>query len=461
VFEQPDLAFRPPIAHEFTGETLGGRYRLERRLGYGGSASIYLATCKNTGAISAVKVLHPELDSEPVAIQRFKQEAQLGAQIRHPNLIPVYDAGWQGGRHFLVMELIEGKSLAKVLADGPITWERSAVIVRDVLAGLAALHERGVVHRDISPNNVLLEVVGGRERARLSDLGYARVLVDASETDGLALGMPPESVPTVIYGTPHFIAPERLRGGAGDFRADIFSVGALWYAMLTGEPLPEGADPVALAHRLELPSALRAVLLGALEIRVRRHHGAASMAAAIDAALAGRGRRRDRVRRLVSFAPLLSLLVFPAWLAFRPEPATPVCSESVGAPSPARHDPVPLALTASAAHQGPHAPEPVSAASRKQLGPDPLAAIAEPASGLAEPATAASRNSAAPTSRVRLALRRALAKCKPHPTARIEVTITPGERALVDGERATGELGRCIENVLLAHPPQRAETFKL
>ncbi|PCC70343.1 serine/threonine protein kinase [Nannocystis exedens] len=476
MFTEPDQGFRPRIAHDFTGETLGGRYHFDYRIGYGAAASIYAATCKNTGAIFALKVLHPDHDNDAVEVQRFKQEGLLAAQIRHPNLIPAYDAGWLGGRHFIAMELIEGKTLADVLKDGPIPWERSVSIVCDVLAGLAALHERAVAHRDISPNNCILEFIGGSERARLSDLGYARVVEGMSEAEGLKLGVPPESVPTMIFGTPYFIAPERLRGSPGDFRADIYSVGALWYTMLTGEALPDprDSDPVAVAQRIDLPPTLRAVLLGSVEIRMRRHHSAASMADAIrktledirapsnDAIhkmLADLHGQRRRARRFKTFAPLL---VVPVWLAVQPEPTSSECPDPkmlVASPAVAACPELPVAT--------PVDPEP-------EIRPEPAPSAATPTTPPpewksdsqvlvevhADEPRAASRREVAGSARV-FNLRRALAKCKPPGPMSLEIAIVSGEKTQIDGEPAEGELGRCVEGVLASHPPKRAETLKL
>nr|WP_263429213.1 serine/threonine-protein kinase [Nannocystis pusilla] len=428
------------------------------------------------GAIFALKVLHPDHDDDAVEVQRFKQEGLLAAQIRHPNLIPAYDAGWLGGRHFIAMELVEGKTLADVLKDGPISWERSASIVCDVLAGLTALHERAVAHRDISPNNCILESIGGCERARLSDLGYARVVEGMSEAEGLKLGVPPESVPTMIFGTPYFITPERLRGSPGDFRADIYSVGALWYTMLTGEALPDprDSDPVAVAQRLDLPPTLRAVLLGAVEIRMRRHHSAASMADvirkvledirapsndAIHKMLSDLHGQRRRARRIKMFAPLLAI---PVWLAVQPEPTSPAC-------------PDPKALVASpvvAACPEPPVATPVDP--EPAIRPEPTPSTATPTTPPpewksdaqvlvemhADEPHVASRREVAASARV-FNLRRALAKCKPPGPMSIEIAIVPGEKAQIDGEPAEGELGRCVEGVLASHPPKRAETIKL
>ncbi|PCC73233.1 Protein kinase domain-containing protein [Nannocystis exedens] len=471
MFGEPEHFTLPPIDHhDFTGDTLG-RYHLDRRVGYGGVASIYAATCKNTGAIFALKVLHPEHDSNPIAVQRFRQEAQLGAQIRHPNLIPVYDHSWLGGRHFIAMELVEGKTLTEELARGPIPWERSTAIACQLLAGLVALHERGVAHRDVSPNNCMLEEVDGRERARLFDLSHARVVERA---DGLVLGLAPESVPMLIYGTPHFIAPERLRGSRGDFRSDIFEVGALWYTALTGAALPDplGADPVSVAQRLDLPPILHAVLLGALEIHTRRHHSAASMLGTIQKALEDIRGRRQRMRRLKTFAPLLSLLAIPVWFAARNEPT---CQAPPAIPKPASQGAEAPSVIEARSIVGPIGIEAsgiVAPAGVKALGieapsgvePEPIPLpTPEPTSVwlAGEPVQTEPPRRERAVSNSPFNLRRALAKCKPHPTARIEITISPGERVQIDGERPTGELGRCVEDVLTAHPPHQAETIKL
>ncbi|MBZ5713006.1 hypothetical protein [Nannocystis pusilla] len=282
----------------------------------------------------------------------------------------------------------------------------------------------------------------------------------------------------LIYGTPHFIAPERLRGRRGDFRTDIFEIGTLWYAALTGEVLPDprNADPVSVAQRLDLPPTLRAVLLGALEIRPRRHHSAASMLNAIEKALEDIRGRRQRARRLGAFAPLLSLLAFPAWLAIQPATTEPTCPPLAPSPTAALAIVAPVTPASEPQAAGPVAPASGPAASagpaaEPQAAPVAPASDPEPTAPAPEPRVRAEKPGSAPagakpvdtvlTSAPRFDLRSALAKCKPHPTARIEITINPGEPVQIDGDRATGELGRCVEDVLTAHPPQRAETIKL
>ena len=234
-----DLAARFPLDHDFSGETVGQRYKLERRIGYGGAASIYVATVLSTKAKVAVKVLHPEHDQSPDFVRRFMQEGQIAAQVRHPRLVAAHDLGWIGGRRYTVFELVEGHSIAKQVAQGAMPWARTVPILLDLLDGLAALHARGVAHRDISPNNGMIEVQDGTERGRLLDLGYARMI---EEDKGLVLTPPDTSTGMMIWGSEGYVAPERFRGRPGDYRADIFSIGALWATMLSGEAMPDPRD---------------------------------------------------------------------------------------------------------------------------------------------------------------------------------------------------------------------------
>ena len=137
--------------HDFSGAVLGGRYHLDRRIGCGAMATIYAATDQTTKGCVAIKVLHPEHDQSADLVRRFTQEGQLAAQIRHPNLVPAHDLGWIGGRHYVVMQLVHGERLPALMQSKPLPWALSVRLVLDLLAGLAALHKRGVAHRDVSP----------------------------------------------------------------------------------------------------------------------------------------------------------------------------------------------------------------------------------------------------------------------------------------------------------------------
>ena len=480
--EEIDLGLRLAINHDFSGETVGQHYKLNRRIGVGGTASIYAATVTTTMAAAAVKVLHPEHNQHPELVRRFLQEGQLAAQIRHPCLVPAHDLGWIGGRRYTVFELVEGRSLAAQIAEGALPWERTVPLMLDLLAALGALHDRGVTHRDISPNNCMIEVHGDTERGRLLDLGYARVFEDKG---GLVLTPPEASESMIIWGSEGFVAPERLRGHAGDYKADIFSMGALWAAMLNGQRLldPHHADPVSVAERIPLPAPIRAVLVGALDVRAHRHENAASMAEALRAAVAEvvtaeiaaaeataeeatatkvataevttteAPRQRQPSRRVVWLAPALGLLMLPAWFAMHVDEAPRVCP-------PVLADECPPS-------------DPVGGALAVMVTPAPLAPIRP--SALPPPSTAAPAGDAqvdvkaddgpiaAPDNkrppRPRFDLRAALAKCKPHPTTRLEVKYEPAGPLKINDDPPQGEMGRCVADVLQHHPPRRAVTL--
>ena len=446
-----DLAGRFAIDHDFSGETLGKRYKLERRIGYGGTALIYAATDITTKATVAVKVLHPEHDQEQDIVCRFMQEAQIAAQVCHPRLVRAYDLGWLR-RRYTVFELVEGRSIAKEIAQDAIPWERTVPIVLDLLDGLAALHARGVAHRDIPANNAMTEVQDGAERGRLLDLGYARMI---EEDRGLVLTPPDTSTGMMIWGSEGYVAPERFRGRPGDYRADVFSIGALWATMLSGErlPDPQSADPMSVAGRILLPPPLHAVLLGALDVRDRRHQSAASMAEALRVAMrqlaAPPAVVRRRVHPAVWFAPALGLLAVPAWLP--PDVTSPpaVCPPAAAAVCPTveaedRRAPPPTAVAAPTV-----GPETMAAAFPKQpasVPPPPVST--DPPDG--------APHQREPRRRAPFDLIAALAACKPHPTTRLVIAYDPTRPLRVNDEPSLGEMGRCVEAVLARHPPRQA-----
>lgn len=450
--ERLDIGHRFPVQHDFSGEILGGRYHLDHRIGCGGMATIYRATDQTTRGHVAVKVLHPEFDKDPDLVRRFTQEGQLAAQVRHPNLVAAHDLGWVGGRHFIVMQLVDGERLSDLTRDTPLPWKRSVRLVLDVLAALAALHACGVVHRDVSPHNCLIEQPDDGMRARLLDLGNARVI---AETD-LVLTEIEASESMIVWGTSRYIDPDRLRGGPGDYRADVFSVGALWYTMLTGKTLPDPfeLDPTAVLERVPLPRRLLAVLRGALDKRDRRHHSAQSMAEAIKGAMQHDGVRQRAVHAwwLVPAAGL----AFPAWLAGLH--AAPLCEDIVviaasesraDLADPTAHEPEKIAAV--------HKPDAASAATVPFADgidepPPPSDTLPPPAGGTSTPAAAKAK---------RFNLGAELTKCKTHPTARLTIDYKPGQAVKVNGGRPIGSFGRCIEGVLDRHPPRRAITLTL
>lgn len=242
-----------------------GRYELQGVLGRGGFATVYRALDPTTGRAVALKVLHPHLADDPAVRERFVRESQALSRVRHPNVVAVYEAGEVGRTVFLATELIEGRTLSAHCAErGPLPLAEALGIADQIAAALEALHAAGLVHRDVKPQNVLLETATGR--AVLLDLGLVRALGSASVTRS-----------DVFVGTPGFMAPEQLRAGEQVTpRTDIYQLGATLYTLLTGRPPFEGdpaqvltavlsaqpADPRVL--RPDLPPAVVAALMQAL-----------------------------------------------------------------------------------------------------------------------------------------------------------------------------------------------------
>lgn len=259
------------------GESFGGRYAILRRLGGGGMGAVFEVERKTDGAHLALKVVVGEVSASNAA--RFAREAEIGARIRHPHVVPIVDVGVCAGVPFLVMELLTGSLEAERGRFGDAAW--ATPLLRQIAAGLAALHRAGVVHRDLKPANVLL---AGDGTAKISDFGISRfgnddasVEVDASAPTMVGGDRPRSAELTgtgMMLGTPLYMAPEAARGGRSvDARADVFSFAILACELLTGR-LPFAVPPVMLAmagERLPLGSvdveqgALREALVAALD----------------------------------------------------------------------------------------------------------------------------------------------------------------------------------------------------
>jgi len=223
--------------------TLGGRYRIERELGRGGMAKVFLGTDTVLGRTVAVKILAPQYADDEGFVQRFRREAQAAASITHPDIVSVFDTGSDDGIHFIVMEYVEGRTLAEILAGGGrILPDRAIDIAMDVCRALEAAHARGVIHRDIKPGNIMLDPRGD---VKVTDFGIARVTTTADTVAQTA----------AILGTASYLSPEQAQGQPVDGRSDIYSLGCVVYEMLTGRPPFLGDSPVAVASKqvLEQP----------------------------------------------------------------------------------------------------------------------------------------------------------------------------------------------------------------
>ncbi|UWZ38723.1 serine/threonine protein kinase [Dactylosporangium roseum] len=226
---------------------LGGRYRLRRKLGQGGMATVWQAHDEVLDRDVAVKLLTPEHTADQEAFDRARNEARSGARFAHPNVVSVYDFGTSKragrGTAYLVMELVEGQPLDEAMHGGPLDWQVAGRVCAEVSAGLAAAHTHGIVHRDIKPANVVLTASG----AKILDFGVA---ARAGDPDHLPDG--------TLLGTPAYLAPERLDHGPSSPAADVYAVGVLLYQCLTGRlPWRANTDEQVLhAHRYTAPAPL-------------------------------------------------------------------------------------------------------------------------------------------------------------------------------------------------------------
>jgi len=228
------------------GETLGGRYLLKDRIGGGGMAWVWLGEDTLLHRPVAIKILREEFAGDEAFVRRFGQEAQAAASLVHPNVVHVYDVGAEQGRHYIVMELVDGETLKDAIQrQGPMPIGRALVVAAGVARALQAAHRKGIVHRDIKPQNILLTADG---EVKVADFGIARA----------ATGTTIVHTNTII-GSAHYFAPEQARGGYTDVKSDLYSLGAVLYEMLSGQPPFEGATPVAVAlkHLQEEPVPLR------------------------------------------------------------------------------------------------------------------------------------------------------------------------------------------------------------
>jgi serine/threonine-protein kinase len=217
---------------------LAGRYQLDEPIGTGGYCQVWRATDTVLSRPVAVKLLHAGYARQAETLDRFKAEAQHAGSLSHPNIARVYDYGESadGQSPYLVMELIDGPSLADVLAGGPLDSSRTLDVVAQAAAGLQAAHASGLVHRDIKPANILFAPDGA---VRITDFGIAH-----------AIGSAPVTVPGIMMGTPGYIAPERVAGGQAGPASDLYALGIVAYECLAGTPpFAGGTLEVATAHR--------------------------------------------------------------------------------------------------------------------------------------------------------------------------------------------------------------------
>ena len=250
------------LSMSLEGRVLAGRYKLIEQIGAGGMARVYRGVDDVLDRTVAVKVLAPPFDEDSAFVARFEREARAAAGLSHPGVVSVFDTGSEDGIHFIVMEDVEGETLAAVIRqEGPLEPRRAAQIAREVCDALAAAHDKGLVHRDIKPGNVMVTPSGV---VKVMDFGIARALTGQTLTrTGTTLG------------TAAYLSPEQAQGLPADGRSDLYSLGCTLYEMLTGQPPFVGDLPVVVASRHvteepQIPSRLRPGVPPALDAVVAK-----------------------------------------------------------------------------------------------------------------------------------------------------------------------------------------------
>ncbi|HEX8851621.1 MAG TPA: protein kinase [Gemmatimonadaceae bacterium] len=253
---------RPDGILETVRERLSGTYDVERELGRGGMAVVLRAVERELQRPVALKVMPPQLALSPESAERFKREARMTASLEHPNVIPIYRVGDADGLFYIAMKLVEGRAVDDIIRDqGALPIPAVIAIFRGAAAGLAAAHERGIIHRDVKGGNILVDADG---RVLVTDFGIARAMEDVSLT---ASGM--------IVGTPHYMSPEQCAGRPLGPQSDQYSLAAVAFQMLTGS-VPFDADslPAVMQHHFFTPApdpgAMRAGIPRQLDAVVRR-----------------------------------------------------------------------------------------------------------------------------------------------------------------------------------------------
>ncbi len=287
------------------GSTIDGRYRLLRRIGSGGMADVWLAEDPHLQRRVALKILHRRFAQDREFVERFEREAEAAAGLSHPNIVAVFDRGEVEGTHYIAMQLLEGRTL-KELIDQGLSTEQAVSLIRQVLEGAGYAHRHGVVHRDLKPQNVIVDDDGV---ATVTDFGIARA--GASEITQAGS----------VMGTPHYLSPEQAQGQAVTAVSDLYSVGVMLYEALAGRVPFEADSAVAIAmkqvsHTPQRPSsinpevtpALDAVVMRALEKDPgQRFQSAEAFIVALDAA----GRDPGAPGGTAAFAPLPPPVVAP------------------------------------------------------------------------------------------------------------------------------------------------------
>jgi serine/threonine protein kinase len=296
----PDPAGPAAEGDPWLGRVVDGRYRVAALVGSGGMGVVYRVEHLHLGKMAAMKVLSPDTATKPEMVRRFRIEAQAVSKLNHPNIVQTFDFGQWDGALYLIMEYVGGDDLSALLKrDGPWSFERAARLFVQVCSGLTEAHEAGIVHRDLKPENLMVvQRRNGTEHVKVLDFGLAKLRERAGDPQAAGVSSGGQ-----VLGTPYYMAPEQVRGEPLDARADLYSVGATLYRVLTGEPPFDAPSPISVLakhltdklvpprirapERALPPEADRIVLRAMAKSPADRYASAAELQADLESALAG------------------------------------------------------------------------------------------------------------------------------------------------------------------------------
>ena len=240
------------IQDPLIGTTIAGRYRVEKVIGEGGMATVYRATQAHVDRACAVKVMNPAMAADATVRERFRREAKSAQALAHPNIIEIFDQGeLENGTPYMVMELLEGTTLAALIEQARLPLARGVPIMIQMSRGIARAHDLGVVHRDLKPENTFVSrKPDGSDHVKILDFGIARSKADSRLTNAGEL-----------FGTPQYLAPERIMGGEAGPSVDLYALGVIFFEVTTGRLPFDANDPASLmvAHMKKVPPLARAL----------------------------------------------------------------------------------------------------------------------------------------------------------------------------------------------------------